>query len=366
MIQEFKKIWFRFFFKRELKLFSGCLLLLFLLFVLTDLMGHVQELVDHHSNVSMWTEYYISLLSIRFDTLVPFSLLISTTLLLTSISKKNEMIPLLNGGLSISRQIRPFFMVAFIAMFLMWSNAQWFYPSAVKSYDYIKETDFGKEKLSTADLQKMGTIYLQDGSKLFFQKSDPAKQKLYDVFWISNSGTILHIEELSYVDNQPPEGILVDIIERSPSNIATKTKSYQKTTLNEIQLSQKDVDMATLPPKHLSITELFAMTIRTFHSSGEKANDIFIMLMLKLLSPLTCLLAIIVPIPYCLSFQREKHPVLFLFFFLAGLFIFHLTVQTCTILARIPNFPSLFFLVLPWAVAGYFSIKRLHQFLHQV
>lgn len=361
-----QSIWFRYFFKRHLKLFLGCLFLLFMLFVLTDLMGHIKDILDRRSDKGMWVQYYLALFSIRFDTLVPFSILISSTLLLTSISKKNEMIPLLNAGLALSRQIRPFFSVVILAMIAMWSNAQWFFPAAIRTYDYIKETDFGKEKPSVVTIKKMGTIYLRDSSKLFFQHADFAKKKLFDVFWMPNQNTILHIEELSYLNEASPEGLLIDIVERNSENIASKTETMIKSSLPQIKLTEEDVQMATHPAKHLSIGELLKLTYRMIHSSSEQATETVITLLLKLLNPLTCLLALIVPIPYCLSFQRNKHPVLFLFFFLAALFIFHLTIQTSTILARIPGTPTLLFLALPWALAGFFSGKKLRRFLNQV
>lgn len=355
-------LWFRYFFRRQMTLFLGCLFLLFFLFVLTDLMGHVKDILDHRTDKGMWVQYYLALFSRRFDTLVPFALLISSTLLLTSIARKNEMIPLLNGGLSLARQTRPFFAVAILAMLFMWSNAQWFFPQAIRTHDHVIDTDFGREKETLPNGKKMGTLYLRDGSKLFFQRSNPLQKKLYDVFWMAGHDTIFHIEELSYMDERLPEGYLIDVIERGKANVVLKTKTITQAPLPEIKISEEDVSMATYPAKHLSLVQLLKMVLRMHHSSSEKATDIFITFMLKCLTPLTCLLTLMLPIPYCLAFDRKKHPVLFLFFFLAALFIFQLTIQTSTILARIPGAPSFLLLLLPWALVGFCLQKKLKHF----
>jgi lipopolysaccharide export LptBFGC system permease protein LptF len=332
---------------------------------MTDLMVRVKDIFDPATNKLLWLQYYLAMFSRRFDTLIPFSLLISSTILFSSIARKNEQIPLLNAGLSMKRVVFPFFSVAIISMIAMWINGQYVFPIAIQTHEYISEISFGKEtELPSRD--KMGTMYLSDKSKLFFQQNDPSKKQLYDVFWIPNHNTILHMETLSYSTPLAPEATLVDTLERDDSGVVTKTKTTPLQVLKDLHISEEDVSMAAYPARYMSLSQLLKMIIRMGASSSEKAGDIFITLLLKLLTPFTCLLTVALPINYCLRFNKERHPVLLLFFFIAALFIFQLFVQTSTVLARIPNMPSFLLLSLPWMVAGTLTFRKIKHFFEQV
>ena len=350
-----------------MKIFLGCFFLLFALFVITDLMSHVKDIFNPETDKYLWLQYYGALFSRRFDTLIPFSLLISSTILFSSIAKKNEQIPLLNGGLSMKRQLLPFFIVAILAMFAMWINGQYLYPEAVQRNDYISETAFGKNKEDAIDIQKrMGTMYLKDGSKLFFQQNDQANKRLLDVFWMPNHNTILHMETLSYKNPLSFTGTLVDILERDGAGVVQKTKTLLSKEMKEIQFLEEEIIIASSPARYMSLSQLLQMIIRMRGSSSEKASDIFITLLLKLLNPLTCLLTVSLPISYCFCFTKDRHPVVLLLFFIATLFLFQLFVQTSTVLARIPHMPSFLFLITPWAVGGFLCFRKVNRFLKTI
>lgn len=368
MIRDCRTTWFCYLFKKHILLFAACFFLLFTLFVITDLMIHVKDIFDPKTEPNLLFHYYVALFSRRFDALILFSLVTSSTIFFTSLSKKNELIPLLNAGLSMKRQSIPFFCVAFLAMSAMWMNSQYLYPTALQKHEYIEKTSFGKEKeeAPTSLQERMGTIYLRDGSKLFFLQNDVATRRLFDVFWLPHHNTVFHIEELSYLNPLVPQGKLIDVVERDSAGIVIKTETHLARALPEIRLSEEDVMMASTPTRYMSIEQLFTMSVRMHRSTSTRSHDIFITFLLKMLNPLTCLLAIAVPIPYCFSFRKGKHPVLLLFFFLAALFIFQLVIQLSTVLAHIPAMPSVLVLLLPWVGALFFSFRKLKHFLSQV
>lgn len=363
MMRDFSTTWFRYFFSSHAKLFLGCFLLLFFLFVVTDLMIHVKDILNPDTDTILWVQYYAAMFSKRFDTLIPFSLLTSSTILFSSLSKKNEQIPLLNGGLSMKRQVMPFFTVALLAMVSMWLNSQYLFPKAIQRHEYITETAFGKDRENGLEWQKrMGTLYLNDGSKLFFLQNDSSSKQLFDVFWLRDQGTILHMETLSYATPTAHRATLVDILQRDSSGIVKKTETLASKEITDLCFSEEDVRLASHPARYLSISELFTMVHRMGRSSSEKSSDIFITLLSKLLSPIICLLTVSVPLFSCLTFNRERHPVILLLFFIALLFIFQLFVHTTTVLARIPNMPSFLLLLFPWAASGALCYRKLKRF----
>ena len=327
-------------------------------------MIHVKDILNPETDKMLWLQYYASMFSKKFDTLIPFSLLTSSTILFSALSKKNEQIPLLNGGLSMKRQIMPFFTIALLAMVAMWLNSQYLFPKAIQRHEYISDTAFGKNRENGLQWQKrMGTMYLHDGSKLYFLQNDPTNKQLLDVFWMRDYDTILHMETLSYANPSTHQATLVDILQRDSSGVVKKAETLASKEITELRFSEEEVNLASSPARYMSIYELFTMVHRMGGSSSEKASDIFITLISKLLSPFICLLTVSVPIFSCLTFNKSRHPVIVLLFFIAILFIFQLFVQTTTVLARIPNMPSFLLLALPWTTSGILCYRKLKRFL---
>lgn len=354
------KTWYWYLFTRFATLVFGLVALTFMLFVLTDVLSHIKDIFDPNTSWKTWRSYYLSLFSYRLDVLFPFSIAAATSILIPRLLRYNELIPLLNAGVSLRRIITPFLAVAIIASALLWINTQFIYPRAIHRYHTIVKSDFGRESVST-DAARLGMVLFRGGSRLFFNDHDPKLRQIDDAFWVRSADCIVHIEKLFYFRDRLPEGHGVDVVERDSENRMKKTASYPFCELSELHLNRETLKASTADPRHLPITQLFSL-VRDFGSSRSlRATETTIALFHKLLAPLLACLALLLPAPLCLRFEYRLPQALLVFLSLAALFCFQLTVQASIILARAPIFGSSFILLLPWSVALLIAFRRIQK-----
>lgn len=350
--------WSRYFFVRFLLTTASLTFLAYLLFVLVDMLSHIKDLFDTKTNLSCWLTYYLCLLSYRLDLLLPFSLAVSTTLLIPRMVRNNELIPLLNAGISLRQVCLPFLVVAFLSSAILWINNQYTYPNASRKYRQIVESDFGRKSTSEVT-QRLGVVLFSGGSRLFFGSCNNRIQRIDDAFWVRSPEYIVHIECLHYFRDRPPEGLGVDVIERSRSGELLKTASYEFCELPELILSKESVRVAMSQPKDLSLTQLATVMKYLGSSKSRYATEATLAFYQKFLGPLLAILAFVIPAPLCLRFERRLSQPLLVFIALSSLFCFQLVVQACTVLAR-SSFPCpmSILLILPWAIALFYGIRR--------
>ena len=300
------------------------------------------------------------MLSCRLQELLPFALTAAAALLIPRIVRSNELIPLLNAGVSSSQLFLPFLTVSVLASFLLWFNTQAILPTALHHHRAIVASDFGRKTVHD-DPSHLGVVLFPEGSKLFFLNHDAVNRKISDVFWARSADYILHIEKLSYFRDRPPEGYGVDVIERDPSGKMVKTASYPFCEMSQLQFTRSTVKMATADPRELSITQLGTLMSRFGMSRSQRATETTIAFYTKTLSPLLAILAVLLPAPFCFRFERRFPQALLVFGSLAVLFCFHLVVHASVILARIPFVRPTPLLLLPWVIALFLGFRALEQ-----
>jgi lipopolysaccharide export LptBFGC system permease protein LptF len=300
------------------------------------------------------------MLSCRLEGLIPFSLATATALLIPRIVRSNELIPLLNAGVSLRQIFHPFLAIALLASLLLWCNTQYVLPKAKQIHREIVESDFGRKTVHD-EPSRLGVVLFPEGSRLFFYQHDYINKKITDAFWVRSADCVLHIEQLSYFSDRSPEGHGVDVIERDTLGRMRKTASYPFCELSQLQFTQETVKMSTSDPRDLSITQLGTLMSRFGTSRSERATETTIAFYTKLLSPLLALLAVIIPAPFCFRFERRYPQALLVFGSLAALFCFLLAIHSSVVLARIPLVRPTPILVIPWGIALFFSFRRIQR-----
>jgi lipopolysaccharide export LptBFGC system permease protein LptF len=336
-------------------------LIAFMLFVLVDMLSHIKDLFDPKTSWSSWRTYYLCLFSYRIDLLLPFSLAVATTLLIPKMVRSNELIPLLNAGISLRQICFPFFAVAILSAGILWINNQYTYPHASRKYRQVVDSDFGRKSINQESKQ-LGVVLFPGGSRLFFGQCDHHMQRIDDAFWIRSPEYIVHIEKLYYFRDRPPEGIGVDVIERSEQGELHKTASYEFCELSELMISKETVRIAMSQPKDLSISQLATIVRYLGPSKSRYAIDATMAFYQKLLGPLLAILALLLPLPLCLRYENKLPQPLLVFISLASLFCFQLFIQACNVLVR-SSFPCPMsvLLILPWGIGFFIGIRRFRK-----
>jgi lipopolysaccharide export system permease protein len=350
--------WWRYFFIRFGLLSIALCAITFGLFVFADLLAHIKDVFDSDTSWETWASYYTSMLSCRLDVLIPFSLTAATALFIPRIVRRNELIPLLNAGVSLQQIFRPFLVTAVLGSCVLWFNTQWIFPYATRIHHTITESDFGRKTIHD-EQTRLGVVLFPEGSRLFFYQHDPVNKKITDVFWVRSPDCVLHIEQLAYFNDRPPEGRGVDVIERDAKGRMKKTSSYPFCELSQLQFTKGTVKMSTADPRDLSITQLGTLMSRFGICRSERAVETTAAFYTKLFFPLLALLGVLIPAPFCFRFERKYPQALLVFGSLAVLFCFQLVIHASVVLARLPVVRPSPILIAPWAAALFFGMRRI-------
>ncbi len=348
--------WWRYLFLRFALLVSLLSVLGFGLFVFADILAHIKDVADPDTSWNMWRTYYLCMLSCRLQELIPFAVAAATALLIPRIVRDNELIPLLNAGVSLKQIFRPFLAVAFLSSMSMWVNTQYVLPTAIRHHRRIVDSDFGRKTVHE-ESSRLGVVLFPDSSRLFFFKHNPINRTLFDVFWVRSADYVLHVERLAYFKDRPPEGYGVDVIERDSSGKMAKTASHPFYEMAEIQFTRSTVKMSTADPRDLSLSQLVTLMSSFGSSRSQRATETTIAFYTKLLTPLLAILAVLIPAPFCFRFEKRYPQAVLVFGSLAALFCFHLIIHASVILSRIPFVRPTPFLLIPWVIAFFLAMR---------
>lgn len=126
------------------------------LFIVMDLLDHLQDFRQNHIGGFDIAMFYIKLVPFIYVTVAPVTLLLATLYTLGRMSRTNELISMLGAGRSLWQVLRPIYLAGFYASFLgMVANYHWAPTSAgnkEKLLDDIKERMKG-------DIMAMGLVY---------------------------------------------------------------------------------------------------------------------------------------------------------------------------------------------------------------
>jgi lipopolysaccharide export LptBFGC system permease protein LptF len=331
-------LWWRFFFLRFFLLVTALVVIAYGLFVFIDLVEHGKEFFDKGTPFKIWRTYYLSMFIYRLDTLIPFAIATATAITIPKLVINNELLPLLNAGVSLRNIIRPFLAVTAVAGALLWLNYEFAYPRAIVHYRRCSSSDFGKKEIKE-DPSRLGVVLFKEGSRLFFNSHNPSTKTLSDVFWVRSSNCVLHIEKLNYFLNRQPEGYGVDVIERQQSGDMQKTATYPFCELPELNFTRNTLRLATADPKELSPLQLASLVSGFGKCTSQRTCETIIALWQKILIPFLALFAFAMPLPLCLRFEKRYPQALLVFTSLISLFLFLLITQAFSIFARIPFVP---------------------------
>lgn len=158
----------RYILKSTLGLFLGCLFTFFSLYIVIDILSHLEPILENHIKIDILIQYYGSYLPIIFVQVAPIACLLATLYTFAKLNKDNEIIAMRASGLSIfqiTKTVITLGMIVSLAIF--WANDR-FVPSALALTQKIK----GQIEEGTKTKHKPDTIINVSmygaGNRLFF------------------------------------------------------------------------------------------------------------------------------------------------------------------------------------------------------
>lgn len=343
------QIWERYFLKEMAKIFFLFLFCFYGLYVLIDYASHTSALPHHHSQIQgqELARYYLFIFASRAEILIPFALLIAVVKTLTSLNHSHEWVAFMAGGFKTHLLLRPFLFMALLCTALIYANEQYLLPAALKKLRYIEDAtkhQTSRNKLTLA----VRHLILEDGSLFLFQSYDTAQERFFDAYWIQSIDNVYRIKYL-YPYSPHLTSLYVDHLERGLSGELILKESFEKLSLPQIRFNKKLLQSTLLDPDALSLTDLWSQLPSNFKDLSEKESKVLTAFYWKIIIPWLCILAIIAPAPFCLTYSR--HLPIFLIYVcgIFGLIAFYLFMDAAQVMAKRQVFPPAWALTLPFA-----------------
>ncbi len=327
------KLWERYFILETLKTFGLFILCFYGLYVLIDYASHITSSSYHHYRFS-WGElftYYTAEFIRKADILIPFALLLATVKTLTQFTMHNELVALMVSGVSRFKLIRPFILMGLLFTALIYTNNQFWLPRGAAAIKAIQEKH-QIQRHKKGEYRLTPHMVLPDGSLLLYKSYDPVQARFSNLYLVKSADEILKMKYF-YPLAKPSFGVYVEEFRRGDGGALEMATTKEIRPFPQIRLTQEQLFTTLIPPADLSIRDLYK-SLPSETPYGEKEASVLTILYKKVALPWLCLLAVMGPAPFCLSFSRN-----FQVFFIYALSIFslvalYLLLDAMTILGK--------------------------------
>jgi lipopolysaccharide export system permease protein len=158
----------RYILKSTLGLFFGCLFTFFSLYIVIDILSHLEPILENHIKIDILLQYYASFLPIIFVQVSPIACLLATLYTFAKLNKENEIIAMRASGLSIFQITKTVIMLGLIVSLTIFLVNDKFVPSALVLTQKIKnQIEEGIKNKSKPDTIINVSMY-GSGNRLFF------------------------------------------------------------------------------------------------------------------------------------------------------------------------------------------------------
>lgn len=328
------KIWQRYFIKEILKVFFLFLFCFYGLYILIDYSSHSGSFHHNHSRFD-WMEflfYYGSEFVHRSDVLIPFALLIATIRTLTKCNQNLELTALRAAGIPLLTLMSPFIFLGLFFTCLCYVNEQWILPESMNMLKRIQDTHSTHKRKQNKNLAAQHLI-LKDESTLIYQNYDTSKGLFFDVYWVRSAGDLYQIKSLN-PNSEIPLGINGYHLTRDAEGILRVVETFQNKEFPDMSFNKKMLLETITPIEDLSLSKLWEKWPDEGVITSDKEARIVTAFYRKLASPWLCFIAMIVPIPFCVRFNRYMPIFLIYALNIFGLAAIYLILDSAQVLGK--------------------------------
>jgi len=245
--------------KQFIVTFLFALFAFILIFVIIDLMEHLDDFIDHNATIKIILLYYFVFIPEIIRLMIPVAVLLASLFVTGKLSARNEITAIKSSGISIYRYLAPFLIAAFLISIVAVYFGGYAVPEANKKKLYIEQKYLGKSLNAS-------------GVNVFFQDS-PSRIVTIDYFdantLIANNVSIQDFDptnltkitkridaiKMSY-DTTRKAWILINGTERIFKEDSIKFKAFKKLTLKNLNFKPEEILKKQNVPEELTLTEL--------------------------------------------------------------------------------------------------------------
>jgi lipopolysaccharide export system permease protein len=250
---------------------------------------------------------------------------------LSDMNVHNELVALKTSGVTSFQIFSPFLILSIIFCIVSYVNLEKFYPNALTFKDTFKENHLKLHK-KNEKTSLPNVIYLDDSSRLIYQKYNSEKKELFDVFLIKSSSDIWHIKYLN-TNFFPIKGKYVDRFIKKDFKFI-KENSFDEFTFDDIKFEIDDIKHIFQPHETKPISALFKHKFFKKIPFNKEKAEISTQFYNKLFSPLVFFIIAISIFPSLLRFSRNISIFFIIFFSIFGFVLFYTLVDSASILSE--------------------------------
>ena len=300
----------RYFFKNFISTFLFCALLLWVLYILGDIFGFLDEILRERIPVTSLIRFYTFLTPFILTQIIPISTLIASVFLLGNLNKHSEITAIRASGISIWQALRPILVAAFLISLFVFIVNDKLLPPAMRMANRIRyeKLDVGKRGSSQSIKIENVAIYGYGNRIIFARKFDIKNNILEDVIIHQHDAQQDIILRTSakkiYWADKAWHGEEVVAYRMDPSGEFIGEPVITEELKINIAETPTDFINNQWKPEYMSYTQL-KKYIRIFAMGGQKSyKRLLVDLNYKLAFPFTCIVMILISAPFALSTKR--------------------------------------------------------------
>lgn len=354
----FTKIWERYFFCEFAKIFFLFLFCFYGLYVLIDYASHTSALPHHQVQIhgNHLIRYYFYVFASRIEILIPVALIIAFVKTVSTLNTQREIVALMAGGIQLQTLMRPFILIGLFCVALLYANEQFLLPDALRKLRRIEDATKQQKPKHLTHISARHVI-LEDGSLLLFQSYDTAKELFFDAYWVESIDSIYKIKYLS-PHTSIPMGEYVDHLIRQPEGELIQQASYTYHAFPKMKFNNEVLLSTIIEPDVLPIYDLGKQVSQLPATISEKESKLLTAFYWKLTIPWLCMLAILVPAPFCVRFSRHSNVFFIYVGSLFSLIAFYLYLDAVQVVSNRQVLAPFWAICFPYVVALGFAIWR--------
>ncbi len=301
----------RYIFKGFIRTFLFCVFILWILFIIGDIFGFLDEILRERIPFSNLAAFYWYLTPFVLTQIIPVSTLIACVYLLGNLNKHNEITALRASGVSVWEILRPMLMAAFIISLFVFIVGDRMLPPAMRIANRIRyeKLDVGKRgKAQTVKIKNVA-IYGYGNKIIFAREFDIKKNTLKDVIIHSHdtkNDLILKISARSMYWTKEDTWRGRDVIMYKMNNkgeFVGEPVIYKETPMSVTE-TPTDFINNQWKPEYMSFAQL-KRYIKIFTTGSKGTYRRFLVdLNYKLAFPFTCIVTVLISAPFVLSTKR--------------------------------------------------------------
>lgn len=142
-------------------IFFTCIFLFLFLYIIIDILSHLDEILKQNATVSALIQYYLLYLPIMFVQVAPFACLLSTLYTFGKLNHNNEIIAMRSSGLSVPQITKTVIAFGFvISVLVFWVNNRFVPNSLLKTQNMKQQMNKDTRKTKIKEQQVINDLYI--------------------------------------------------------------------------------------------------------------------------------------------------------------------------------------------------------------